>query len=283
MRAGLVETVRPSAGWLPRPTLLDHKGRRGHVLVIGGMAGMRGAGRLAAMAALRAGAGLVTLGGDSPTADDSIMTRAITGTLADALEGKAAIVIGPGLGQSDAAADWVGEVLAAGIPAVLDADALNLVSGIVTALTHAAGPIVLTPHPGEAARLLGTTVAEVENNRLAAARALASRARCVVVLKGARTIVCDGTLGDDYCAINPTGGPELATGGSGDVLSGVIGALLAQGMPADLAARTGVFVHGRAGDQLAATHGTRGVISSDLPIAIAATIAGVMAEIPRPA
>ncbi len=278
VRAGLVEAA-DVAGWLPRAALLDHKGRRGHVVVIGGMSGMRGAGRLAAMAALRGGAGLVTLANDAPTADDSIMTAGIAGPLAGLIDGKSAIVIGPGLGQTETAANWVGEVLAAGVPAVIDADALNLVAGILAAFTRAAGPIVLTPHPGEAARLLSTTVAEIERDRLAAARALASRARAVVVLKGARTIVCDGTLGDDYCAINSTGGPELATGGSGDVLSGLIGALLAQGMPADLAARTGVFIHGRAGDRMAATHGTRGVISSDLPLAIA----GVMAEIPRPA
>jgi ADP-dependent NAD(P)H-hydrate dehydratase / NAD(P)H-hydrate epimerase len=160
---------------------------------------------------------------------------------------------------------------------VLDADALNLVAGITEAVAKANGPIVLTPHPGEAARLLGTTVADVEGDRLAAARALAARTRAVVVLKGARTIVCDGTLGEDFCAINPTGGPALATGGSGDVLSGVIGALLAQGLtPAD-AARAGVWIHGRAGDVLAAIHGDRGVVSSDLPY----TIAGVIAKIPR--
>ena len=93
------------------------------------------------------------------------------------------------------------------------------------------------------------------------------------MLKGARTIVCDGTLDDDFCSINPTGGPELATGGSGDVLAGVIGALLAQGVPAVDAARAGVYVHGLAGEQLAAEHGARGVVSSDLPLAIAGVLA----------
>jgi hypothetical protein len=138
---------------------------------------------------------------------------------------------------------------------------------------------VLTPHPGEAARLLGMTVAEVEADRLAAARALATAAHAVVVLKGARTVVCDGTLGDDFCSINPTGGPELATAGTGDVLAGVIGALLAQGMAAAAAARTAVYVHGLAGRQLAADLGSRGVVSSDLP----RVIAGVLATISRPA
>jgi NAD(P)H-hydrate epimerase len=266
-------------GWLPTPAPLDHKGRRGHALVVAGMPGMRGAGRLAAVAALRAGAGLVTLAAAGDIhADDSVMTRSLEGNLGSLLEGKAAVVIGPGLGQSELAAGWVGEVLAAGVPAVLDADALNLVAGVTEALAKAAGPIVITPHPGEAARLLGISTAEVEADRLAAARALAARTHAIVVLKGARTIVCDGTLGDDHCSINPTGGPELATGGSGDVLSGVIGALLAQGLaPAD-AARAAVWVHGAAGDLLGA-----GMISSDLPSSIAGVLRRVAVSTePRP-
>jgi NAD(P)H-hydrate epimerase len=264
-RAGLVEDA-DIAGWLPGATAMDHKGRRGHVLIIGGMPGMRGAGRLCANAALRGGAGLVTLAtaGDA-VADDSIMTRALATSVGDVLASKSAVIIGPGLGQSEPAAGWLGEVLASGVPAVLDADALNLVAGIVETVKRATGPVVLTPHPGEAARLLGTTVADVEGDRLAAARALAERSQAVVVLKGARTIVCDG----GFCSVNPTGGPELATGGSGDVLAGLIGALLAQGASAVDAARAAVYVHGLAGEDLATQHGSRGVISSDLPLAIA--------------
>jgi NAD(P)H-hydrate epimerase len=277
IHAGLVEES-DVADWIPRGGLLDHKGSRGHVVVIGGMPGMRGAGRLCATAALRSGAGLVTLATASDvTADDSVMTKALPTQLGELLAGKSAVVIGPGLGQSEPAAGWVGEVLASGIPAVLDADALNLIAGIVQTVQNAAGPVVLTPHPGEAARLLGITTAEVEADRLAAARALAARAHAVVVLKGARTIVCDGTIEDDYCSINPTGGPELATGGSGDVLAGVIGALLAQGVSAVDAARAAVWVHGLAGERLAKQHGRRGVVSSDLPLAIA----GVLGEISR--
>ncbi len=273
VRAGLIEDADVDR-WLPRAAKLDHKGARGHVLVVAGMPGMRGAGRLCANAALRAGAGLVTLAAAGDVvADDSVMTRSIEGQLGSLLDGKSAVVIGPGLGQTDLAAAWLGEVLAAGLPAVLDADALNLCAGIVEALEKATGPLVLTPHPGEASRLLGIATAEVEADRLGAARSLASRARAVIALKGARTVVCDGTIGDDYCTINATGGPELATGGSGDVLAGVIGALLAQGVPAAYAARAGVFVHGRAGDRLAALHGARGVVSSDLPPAIAGVIA----------
>lgn len=272
VRAGLVD-ADDVADWIPIAEPLDHKGTRGHVMIIGGMPGMRGAGRLCANAALRSGAGLVTLAtaGDV-VADDSVMTKALATNVGDLLANKSAIVIGPGLGQSEPAAGWLGEVLASGVPAVLDADALNLMAGIVGAVKQAAGPVVLTPHPGEAARLLGTSVAEIEADRLAAARALASLAHAVVVLKGARTIVCDGTIDDDFCAINPTGGPELATGGSGDVLAGVIGALLAQGVTAADAARAAVYVHGLAGERLAAEHGRRGVVSSDLPVAIAGVL-----------
>lgn len=278
IRAGLVEEADVRR-WLPSQDVLDHKGTRGHAVIIGGSPGMRGAGRLAAAAALRAGAGLSTLaaaGGDDLTAPDSVMTRAVSGSIAALLAGKDAVVIGCGLGQSEEARAWLTEVLAAGIAAVLDADALNLVASDPGVLARAAGPIVITPHPGEAARLLGISAKDLEGDRLAAARALAVTTRAVVVLKGARTIVCDGTLGDDHCAINPTGSPALATGGSGDVLAGVIGGLLAQGLAAADAARAGVFVHGRAGERLDAVHG-RGAVSADLGIAIAS----VMAQLAR--
>jgi len=274
---------------LPHPQALEHKGRRGHVLVIGGSPGMRGAGRLAAAAALRAGAGLCTLAADADasgelTATDSVMTRPLSpgAPIGSLLAGKAAVVIGPGLGQSTATAARVREVLAAGIPAVLDADALNLLAADPGAIAGAAGPVVLTPHPGEAARLLGSKVPDIEADRIAAARALAERTHAVIVLKGARTVVCDGSGGEALCAINPTGGPSLATGGSGDVLAGAIGALLAQGLSAGDAARAGAFVHGAAGDALARRHGDRGVVSSDLPEAIAEAIRSLDGR-PRPA
>jgi len=284
-----VSLVTPGdvAAWLPQPQSLEHKGRRGHVLVVGGSPGMRGAGRLAAIAALRAGAGLCTLAADGDLgqtldAPDSVMTRSLAagGELAALLSGKAAVVIGPGIGNTGASAGRVREVLASGIPAVLDADALNVLAADLVAIAGAAGPVVLTPHPGEASRLLGITVASIEADRIAAARALATRTRAVVVLKGARTIVCDGSGAGSsagsgavpHCSINPTGGPALATGGSGDVLAGTIGALLAQGLSAVDAARAGVFVHGAAGDQLTEVHGARGVVSSDLPAAIASAI-----------
>jgi hydroxyethylthiazole kinase-like uncharacterized protein yjeF len=280
VRAGLVEEADVERA-LPRPTPLDHKGSRGHVLVVGGWRGMRGAGRLAATAVLRGGAGLCTLAAPSDgelLAPDSVMTHVVTDKLGDVLARKTAVVIGPGLGQSELAVACIAEVLASGIAAVLDADALSLHAGKLAALANAAGPLVLTPHPGEAARLLGTTIAEVESDRLAAARAIATRSHAVVALKGARTIVCDGTIGDDFCWINPTGGPALATGGSGDVLAGVIGALLAQGLAAADAARVGVFAHGRAGDQLATRHGARGAMSSDLPLELSNVLRALRRE-----
>ncbi|MDQ3370729.1 MAG: NAD(P)H-hydrate dehydratase, partial [Myxococcota bacterium] len=219
----------------------------------------------------RAGAGLVTLAADGDVeAPDSIMTRRLEGGIGS-LERIDTIVIGPGLGTGGEAGPRLREVLASGVPAVLDADALNLVGTDLEILATAAGPIVLTPHPGEAARLLGTTIAVIEEDRLAAARTLAARTRAVVVLKGARTVVCDGTLPDEYCSINPTGGPALATAGSGDVLAGVIAGLLAQGLPAGDAARAAVYVHGMAGESLGESHG-RGVMSSELPLAVAFAI-----------
>jgi NAD(P)H-hydrate epimerase len=284
LRAGLVEAA-DAAYWLPRARAVEHKGRRGHVLVVSGSPGMRGAGRLAALAALRAGAGLCTLAADAAggelAAPDSVMTRPLPpgGDLSAALAGKAAVVIGPGIGATAASAARTREVLASGIPAVLDADALNALAGDLAAIAAAPGPVILTPHPGEASRLLDTTIAAIESDRLAAVRALAGHTRAVVVLKGARTLVCDGRfdapadpVAERHCSINPTGGPSLATGGSGDVLAGTIGALLAQGLSPIDAARAGVYIHGLAGDTLAQTHGDRGVISSDLPDAIAAAI-----------
>jgi NAD(P)H-hydrate epimerase len=189
------------------------------------------------------------------------------GALDAALAGKAAVAIGPGLGRDDRARALVDAVLAAGVPAVLDADALYAIASRPDAVIGAAGPVVLTPHPGEAAALLGTSVPEIEADRLAAARALAARFRAVVVLKGARTIVCDGTLADDFCAINPTGGPALATGGTGDVLAGALAALVAQGLAPGDAARAGVWLHGAAGDHVGASLG-RGATAREIADAI---------------
>lgn len=286
----------------PRPAAAEHKGTRGHVLALAGAPGTRGAGRLCAIAALRAGAGLVTLAGPTAHAEraagdggppghwsggsgyavageeivapDPVMTAVVddAGAVTAAAAGKSALVIGPGMGRDERAAARLAAALATGLPAVVDADGLALITPERAA--ESPGPLVLTPHPKEASRLLGTTVADIEADRLAAARTLATRSRSVVVLKGARTVVCDGILGDEFCTINPTGSPALATGGTGDVLAGVIAALIAQGLPIAEAARLGVYVHGAAGDALFTTHG-RGALSSDLPEAIAHAIAAL--------
>jgi len=276
--AGVWEQVDARAA-LPPVHATDHKGTRGHVLVIAGAPGARGAGRMCAIAALRAGAGLATLAapvahperGEELAAPDPVMTAVIddAGAVTAALAGKAALVIGPGMGRDDRARARLDAALATGVRAVVDADGLFLAIGRLDAIAASPGPVVLTPHPKEAARLLGTTVDAVEADRLAAARTLAARSRSVVVLKGARTVICDGTLADDFCTINPTGGPALATAGSGDVLAGVIGGLLAQGVPIADAARLGVWIHGAAGEAVGEAYGDRGAVASDLPEAVA--------------
>jgi hydroxyethylthiazole kinase-like uncharacterized protein yjeF len=248
----------------PRPLISEHKGKRGHVVVVGGNPGYRGAGQLAALGALRAGAGLCTLaarpdGTGEVSAPIAVMTEALAVGGAPTLPERAVVVLGPGLGRDAGAARTAAAVLAAGVPVVADADVLQ------PGLTGAA---VITPHPKEAARMLGSTVEAVEGDRVVAARELAAATGAVVVLKGARTVVADGV----NITYNLSGSPALATGGSGDVLAGVIAALIAQGLsPAD-AARFGVYVHARAGELLEARFGRRGAIASDLPEAIACAI-----------
>ncbi len=261
-------------GSLRPPQLLDHKNRRGHVLVVAGSPGKRGAARLTSWAALRAGAGLVTLASDGGeiAAPDPVMTAALDAEAPDAgdrlaalAEGKAAVAIGPGMAPGAGGRALVRAALARlEVPMVLDADALNHLAGEAALIASARAPVVITPHPGEAARLLRTDAAEVEADRVAAARALAELTRAVVVLKGAGTLVCDGAAGDGFVTINPTGGPALATAGSGDVLTGVVAALVAQGLEAGEAARAAVYLHGLAGDLAAARIGPVGVTASDV-------------------
>jgi NAD(P)H-hydrate epimerase len=168
------------------------------------------------------------------------------------------LVVGPGLGQSDWSAYLLRAALSSGKPAVLDADALNLLAAGVVMATPGARHVV-TPHPGEAARLLGCSNAEVQADRFAAARALQQRLGGVAVLKGNGSLVCS----DRHLLLSDSGNPGMASGGMGDVLSGVIGALLAQGLSPEDAAALGVCLHGTAGD-LAAEDGQRGLLASDL-------------------
>ena len=273
IRVAVIE-AKDLVGAVRSPELLDHKNRRGHVLVVAGSPGKRGAARLTSWAALRAGAGLVTLASDGAelAAPDPVMTAALDAEAHDAADrlaalagGKAALAIGPGMAPGAGGKGLVRAALARlEVPMVLDADALNHLAGEAALIASARAPVVITPHPGEAARLLRTSTAEVEEDRVAAVRALAELTRAVVVLKGAGTLVCDGAVGDGFVTINPTGGPALATAGSGDVLTGVVAALVAQGLEAGEAARAAVYLHGLAGDVAAARVGPVGVTASDV-------------------
>ncbi len=271
-RAALVEAA-DAAAWRRPSDPLTHKHRRGHLLVVAGAPGTRGAGRLAAIAGAARGCGAGHARGPDwrrragRARSDHDRRARRRRRLAALLAGKHALAIGPGMPADARGRAWIDHALAAGVPCVIDAAGLGHLVGRLDAVAAAAGRVVLTPHSGEAARLLGTTAAAVDADRPAAVRALAAATRAVVLLKGPRTLVCDGRAGDAI-AINPTGGPALATAGSGDVLTGVIGALLAAAQPPAIAASLGAYLHGAAGDALAETLG-QGVIASDLPDAIA--------------
>ncbi|MDA8328446.1 MAG: NAD(P)H-hydrate dehydratase [Betaproteobacteria bacterium] len=237
----------------PRPADC-HKGLLGSVGIIGGAASMIGAALLAGRAALKCGAGRVyvaLLADDAPTVDPQqpeLMLRSPAQLFE--LKHLSTLVIGPGLGQSSAAIHWLQQALASGIPLVLDADALNLIavhSVLADSLQHRTAASILTPHPAEAARLLGCNTDAVQQDRVRAALALTQRFRSIVVLKGAGSI-CALTELDWF--INPTGNPGLSSAGMGDVLSGMIAALIAQQLSPQQAALLGVYLHGAAADQL---------------------------------
>ena len=248
---------------LPRRPRTAHKGGHGHVLVIGGGPGMPGAARLAGEAALRAGAGLVTLAAHpdnaaiAATRPELMCIGAASPADLHALLGRATIVaVGPGLGQGAWAESLLEAALESGLPLVVDADALNLLAASPRTFAR----WVLTPHPGEAARLLGITGAAVQADRLGAARELQSRYGGVVVLKGAGSIVQPPGGPPWIC---DRGNPGMAAGGMGDVLTGVIAGIAAQCGDLGLAARAGVLVHAQAGD-LAARAGERGMLAGDV-------------------
>jgi len=258
------------AHWLrPRPRNA-HKGSHGRVLCIGGDHGTGGAVLLAAGAALRAGAGLVEVATQGVHVapllarwPEAMVRRTDNvSALAGALVAADVIALGPGLGQGSWGHALFDETLdaatAGGTPLVLDADALNLLAARPRALP--AG-VVLTPHPGEAARLLDTDTAAIQHDRPAAVRALAARWNAVVVLKGAGTLVC-APGGPPW--LIAAGNPGMATGGMGDVLTGVIAALRAQGFAAEHAAACGALLHAVAGDTAARTSGERGLLPGDL-------------------
>ncbi|TDK28476.1 NAD(P)H-hydrate dehydratase [Luteimonas aestuarii] len=254
-----------SAMFAPRPRN-THKGASGRVLCIGGDSGKGGAVMLAAEAALRSGAGLVAVA-TQPLHVAPLLARCpeampvgITSArqLDPMLDTADVVAIGPGLGQGDWGRTLFERALSRGKPLVLDADALNLLAASARLPSH---DDILTPHPGEAARLLGISVAEVQANRYAAARLLCQAMGCVVVLKGAGTLVA---APDTTPRVVSAGNPGMAVGGMGDVLTGCIAALRAQGRDAFDAATTGALLHAVAGDDAAGEGGERGLLPSDL-------------------
>jgi len=228
----------------------SHKGSYGNVSVIGGAQGMAGAVILSARSAARCGAGRVFAGFiDTVPSYDSAQPELMCRAAAQLDLTASTLVAGPGMGTSPAALALLEQVLQAPGPLVLDADALNLLAahdGFHPAL-HAHGRSIVTPHPLEAARLQDVPVAHIQADRLTAARALATRFNTVVVLKGSGSVIA---APDGRCCINPTGNPGLASAGTGDVLAGICGALLAQGWPTWEAALGAVWLHGRAADVL---------------------------------
>jgi NAD(P)H-hydrate epimerase len=251
--------------WLPPRSGNVHKGTFGHVLAIGGDTGMGGAIRLCGEAALRVGAGLVSVAtrGEHVAAINAarpeLMARGVGGPqeLEALLEKASVVALGPGLGrQAWGHALWY-SAIAAGKPMVLDADALNLLARDAVALPS---QCVLTPHPGEAARLLRSETQAIATDRFAAVRAIAQRFNAVAVLKGAGTLVA---APDGEVVVCPWGNPGMASGGMGDVLTGVIAGLQAQGLDAWQAAYAGVVLHAMAGDA-AARDGQAGMLAADL-------------------
>jgi NAD(P)H-hydrate epimerase len=274
-----------------------HKGAFGRVLVIGGAVGYTGAPALTALGALRGGAGLVTVG--VPAAIYPIVASAIIegmpvplsdeeGALAASsadqilqLAASAdAVACGPGLSRLAGPREVVRRLLAERPgPLVLDADALNCLAGSTADLANARGPVVLTPHPGEMARLIDASPTDVQRHRLQVARVAAERFRAVVVLKGARTVAADPS---GEAVVVPTGNPGMATGGMGDVLTGVIASFMAQGLSPLAAAYAGAYLHGLAGDLAAHARGPAGLlareVADNLPGALRAVREGSATE-----
>lgn len=278
--------------WLPSRPSLAHKGNFGRVLIVAGSRGMTGAASLAGEAAIRSGAGLVTVAVPETLHDimEEKLTEVMTVPLPDdgngslsreakkkilaLLEDMDVLALGPGLSQSPDVITLVRELIPSlKIPCVLDADALNALAGETDILNELQAPGVITPHPGEMARLMGVNPKNIQEDRIGNAVKAAADWNVVTLLKGARTVVAapDGTV-----YINSTGNPGMATGGSGDVLTGMIASLIAQGMKPVRAAAAGAYLHGLAGDQAAANKGMMGLIASDIISALPAVTRGLV-------
>lgn len=256
-----------------------HKGTYGHLLAVCGSFGMAGAAILSVRAALRSGVGLVTVALPRsiypivatavpeavflplPETEDGVLSRSALRPLLSALENKDALLIGCGLGKGESVELLVCELLSnAKCPVLLDADGLNAVAKHIDVLKTVLVPLVLTPHPGEMARLCASDIAFVEADRLNVAQSFAARYGVTLALKGHRTVVTDGV----FSKINATGNAGMATGGSGDVLAGMIASLMAQGMHPMDAAKSGVYLHGKAGDAAAKRLSQHALLPSDM-------------------
>ena len=274
--AALLEVRQPGA----------HKGDFGHVLLVAGGPGKAGAAILGAQSAVRGGAGLVTVAVPRPilpvvdgaslesmslplAADgDGVLAAGAAAEVLAAAAGKQAVAIGPGLGTAAATVGAVREILLRlRVPAVVDADGLNALAGRLGELRDRPAATVLTPHPGEMGRLLGTSSRGVQADRLRASRRAAEASGAVVVLKGYRTVVADP---DGGVWVNPTGNAGMASGGSGDVLTGLLAALVAQGYDSLAAAQLAVYLHGLAGDVAAETLAPEALRAGDLVAALPA-------------
>lgn len=258
-----------------------HKNTFGHVLILAGSPGMLGAGCLASLAALRAGAGLVTLGVPKSLnltaqkkAANEVMTLPLEESSRQTLSVQAfqsiekfsaqcqAVALGPGLTTEPGTQKLVQQIIARlKQPLIIDADALNSLAGHLPLLTKTSTPKILTPHPGEMARLLGVKKEAVEKNRRRVAQDFAQKYKCVLLLKGYQTVVAS-SQGKVY--INKTGNAGMATAGSGDVLTGMIASLAGQGLSVFEAARWGAYLHGKAGDLAAKLRSKASLIASDI-------------------
>ena len=285
----LVSQISPTVRWLSAPEhsailkrrpMNAHKGSFGHVLVIAGSIGKGGAAVMTSLSALRIGGGLVTLAVPSslegalpdrpleimtlplPQTEDRTLAPSGLDSLLKFAEDKTVAAIGPGLSTQPETARLVHDLITnLSIPMVIDADGLNILASHLDILKQARAPIVLTPHPGEMARLAGTSSEAVQADRLAAASEFVGRYPVTLVLKGARTVIADR---DGILTINTTGNPGMATAGTGDVLTGIIAGLIAQGYTPDQAACLGVYLHGLAGDLAADEIGEIGFLAGDL-------------------
>jgi len=271
-----------------------HKGSYGHLLLCCGSAGKLGAGILASRGALRAGAGLVTLAvpGSALHEVDAATPEVMTSPLPETAEGsfsrlgvnglkkliyeRDALGIGPGISTDPEVGELVREVLRwEGFPAVVDADALNVLEGDLELLRPRGQSTVITPHPGEMSRLIGSSVMDIQSDRIGAASECAGRSECIVVLKGAGTLVAhpDGTF-----YVNTTGNPGMASGGTGDVLTGMIGALLSRGCSPLDSALAAVFLHGAAADHAAERITEHALTATDIIDSLGLTLKGMRTE-----